>query len=482
MVDSGTHHQSALESVYDNLEMLLALTNAAISRSVFWSRKLSRVSAGNSARAQRAEPVEWARAESAPVTEQETAHEVYDTEPFPVAEGEDEEFTAWLRNEFGIEVSGDSVEFVETPANAGMQSRRVQAWNLASSDDLREAFTRMKEGRGDEVLEAAVVPLLRAYHRGESTALQTLENVGADGESVNARTRVRLEDGKVVTSRFLERPDLLADVNEADMARALRWLGASDLAQDARGGWFPYTDDPAAKLEQVGRAAPDTPLARLSEAHKFHTATREEIIQAARAHQLYVETSEVLPQSLFERPLGPGGADGVQYREFNMGTNRRVATWVKDGKATRHPDGVPSVVMDENRQVVAAGHYDNGKATGQWVFTDPSHSFVAEKATLDPETGRARDVYKRESDNEPFARASNLDGAVLASTATTAAVTVGMKSAVEDATVVSNRPSTHLGEAHSGVGYGGGLEAGTEPLLTAVLDTAPPSTGGPRMN
>ena len=156
MVDSGTHHQSALESVYDNLEMLLALTNAAISRSVFWSRKLSRVSAGNSARAQRAEPVEWTRAEQTPVEEQTPTRVVSDTEPSPVAEGEDEEFTAWLRNEFGIEVNGDSVEFIETPANAGMQSRRVQAWNLASSDDLREAFTRMKEGRGDEALEAAV--------------------------------------------------------------------------------------------------------------------------------------------------------------------------------------------------------------------------------------------------------------------------------------------------------------------------------------
>lgn len=78
------------------------------------------------------------------------------------------------------------------------------------------------------------------------------------------------------------------------------------------------------------------------------------------------------------------------------------SVWVdEEQRPTTHPEGVPSTWYNEDGSLASFGHYDEGRPTGEWGWTDPeTGSFVSDRAELGEEGVVPGTQRHRESSEE----------------------------------------------------------------------------------
>lgn len=422
-MDSGTPYKSELELLADGLEGTIVVVNAFRRKFRFWYDKRAKAAEFNAIKAGQSpsESLQDANIdELEPVddfsSEIESGH-------IPVADFIQDKLQQLesleleqIEKTFGV-VFSDELDKVEVVPSLGETdaTARIIAFNSLSGEDI------------DSVLIGSDDFSLAAHYLQASAKDVTL----VDSASGNL-TRIQFENNQVLISRLIERNDLLEQLELSQIHAAAKWCGGTPV-MDQPAAWFPVTNDLKIKASDVAAGLIATSMSDdLAFASKSFNSVRAR--EAARLENLLgKDSTSIVPESFFDKAWDASSLDGFEYHEVKISEDRIAAVWTKDGKAERHPEGVPSLILDKDRRVVAAGHFDNGEASGDWFFTDETRSFVQQKARVDKYTGFATNVYSRASESNEFVSRPDLDGARLFHAQATAAFGVATVSGISAA-------------------------------------------------
>lgn len=255
--------------------------------------------------------------------------------------------------ELGARIEGEEVvvpiEGMGDDTEASMDSR-VEAWRSVTAEDLG--------GAAASGVDPANLAYLRATAGEEPLVLDGA--VAAEGQEM---TWLRATEEGVETE---------AAVLQSEVPQEA-WADLRERFDEAEPGVIlvPVSADP----HEAPEAAVDAARADLPTSLYAQHALYEQQVQERRAdHVAEDETGvwrDVEPQvDLVEKHRADGSLEAV--------------LWVDaEGQPTRHPDGVPSMWMDEKGSPLVFGHYENGKPEGEWVWADQdSGAFASDRAEL----------------------------------------------------------------------------------------------------
>lgn len=408
-MDSGTPYKSEIELLADGLEGTISIVNAFRKKFGYWYVKRAKTAKTNQLRAEQANLQSFPN-ETFVESESETVAgftpEFDQSGNLPVAAYIQEKLKQLdsfeleqVEKTFGVVFSDDLDKVVVLPSFGETDATaRIIAFNSLSVEDVDSVLN------GSDDFTAAA-----HYLKG---SLDTSEEVTVVDSDTGTLTKIKFENNQALISRLIERNDLLEQLELSQIHAAAKWCGGSPV-MDQPAAWFPVTSDLRVKASDVAAGMIASAMSDdLAFASKSFNPVRAR--EAARLEQLLgSDSTSIVPESFFDKAWDASSLDGFEYHEVKISEDRIAAVWTKDGKAERHPEGVPSLILDKDRRVFAAGHFDNGKASGDWFFTDETRSFVQQKARVDKYTGFATNVYSRESESNEFVSRPDLDGARL---------------------------------------------------------------------
>lgn len=436
MTEQMSPQPSELDIILDNVMNALEMSRRGVMRYKRLREKLDRAREAREGRdelASGAQVDELESLEDLGNSPDERAGLVADSTVIHFKAGGMEEFFSdpdraqWAEESLHARLVEDGVFEVTVPTEVGPGGRvlvpqDVRVWDQIDADVLEQGYAASQLGaRGD-----AEFPLAIAYAAGKADLDGTVSvdpEYYLDDSARDSRVRVRSEEDRLVVDEWVpfsvhENADGVLAQDRETLRDAALWLGAVEDADNGLDGvYFPITTDLKETPDAIG--ARDVPVV-LSDRDLFVQAEPAELeVWAARERAVREGT---VPESELNTSWSVNGTDGVELKVGQLADGNRLVAWERNGVLTSNPDGAPSVILDEQNRLVAAGGFTDGSPSGSWMFTDPkSRSYTSETCSIDPATGRAHEVRARKGGpSSPLERRADLDGALVATTMTTA--------------------------------------------------------------
>ncbi|GAB4097643.1 hypothetical protein GCM10028787_31180 [Brachybacterium horti] len=247
----------------------------------------------------------------------------------------------------------------------------VSAWRSVTPDELVSAAVYGEESANLAYIRSAA---------GEEAIIGPAGEVPSPGQE---RGQIRPTEDGLSIEAGIARDEVSPAVWEELQAE----FGAPE--PDSEVLFVPVSADPHADpVAEISRAREDMPgslFAKNEEYERQLLARREASLAAADPGVWTQPAGQEAYVDLIEKQRADGSVEAV--------------VWVDDQQQpTTHPEGVPSVWMDEKGAVTALGHYDNGQPTGTWGWTDrETGTFVSDRAEMSKDGPVAGTQQHRES-------------------------------------------------------------------------------------
>lgn len=242
------------------------------------------------------------------------------------------------------------VEGVGTDEDARMDPA-VSAWRSVSEEDLTAASIEGEEPANLAYLHAAADDM--AGPDGE---------VPVPGEEPG---QIRPTEDGLAIEAGIDR----SDVSDADWDRLVAEFGDPEI--DADRIYVPVSADPHADpAAEVAAAREELPVSVIAanQVYEQQLIARAEAAAAADDPGVWVSDEDAFVD-LVEKQRPDGSPEAM--------------IWVdEEQQPTTHPEGVPSVWMDQDGKITAAGHYEEGRPSGQWVWADENGTWASDRAEM----------------------------------------------------------------------------------------------------
>lgn len=425
---------SEMDVMLENLELIIGVTRRAMNKSKRYDTKRARALStdsmddGEELTGSELELDDEYAVETDDAVEGVELNEALDDESVQAVEGEtgetaihldvpneawffkDPDRAQWAEDMLGARLVEDEVLEIRVPTEVTSDGDvsvipEVRVWEQVDGKVLEEGFKNFNAERSEMPL--AIAYLMGSLHAEHGETGSIPQGYFSHIDSAEAGGYLRVDGDRVVADQWVNFDDAHPGVDAAVLRDAALWLGATDVGSvDKAGIFFPITDELRHSVDEL--AVGEVPLV-LSDVDKFLDADESQL-RAWAQRERQVRDGHLDADELHESWTLDAAAD-VKPLVSEMDNGLTLVTWEREGANVAHPDGAPSLIVDGQNRVVAAGTFEEGRPSGKWAFTDPeTRSQVRETCRIDPLTGRAHDTHMRQP-NGRMGRAPQFDGA-----------------------------------------------------------------------